>query len=368
MPREPSVPAFADRAFRQELRKPVHLRAFLRRALPEIADRFDYEQAEYPDTKMPFDDWRGRESDLLVELPFRTDGGLFEKILVCILLEHQSKTDARMPLRTLVYSALYWDRQWRAWESIPGDKEPFHLRPLLPVVLYANTIPWGSARTLADLFHPDHPFPGFIPRWEPLIWELSAQNPAELLNSREAFDQFLAVVRAEDEDTTAFGDVLKRALEQLQDEHADQKVLLSDMLRLVYAWAIWRRPATEQAGWNELTTQTVRNAENRRELKNMGKRAIEEIFEQGIEAGILKGKLEGKLEGRLEGKIEGKIEGNLEGRMESLKDMIIQMCRKRFGSSDSTIEQTIREETDLERLQQLCDRAITAKGWGEILG
>ena len=45
MPREPSVPAFADRAFRQELRKPVHLRAFLRRALPEITEPEENQQA-----------------------------------------------------------------------------------------------------------------------------------------------------------------------------------------------------------------------------------------------------------------------------------------------------------------------------------
>ena len=29
----------------------------------------------------------------------------------------QSSPDPRMPLRLLVYSALYWEREWKAWEQ-----------------------------------------------------------------------------------------------------------------------------------------------------------------------------------------------------------------------------------------------------------
>lgn len=346
--------AFADKAFREELRKPVNLRAFLRRAIPEIAERLDFDHVEYPETKLPFDDWRSRESDLLVEIPYRTNGGVYEKILVCILLEHQSKTDARMPLRTLIYSALYWDRQWRDWESQTSEKETFHLRPLLPVVLYANSLRWGSARTLADLFHPDNPFPGFTPRWEPLIWELASENPKELLNSKEAFDQFLAVVRAEDADPDEFGEILSEALERLQDEHADQKVLLSDMLRLIYAWAIWQRPVKERPRWNDMTTQSVRDAEHRRELKNMSKRAIDEIYEEGYEVGVEFGIH------------QGKNSGIFEGTQSTLQSNILRIGQRRFLSLDPKIEELIRNENDLNKLQLFFDRAISAKSWDEV--
>ncbi|WP_020476288.1 Rpn family recombination-promoting nuclease/putative transposase [Zavarzinella formosa] len=379
MGKEDGPPNASDRMIRSALKTTANLRAFLRRAIPDVADRLVFDQPKFLDTEFPFDDWRGRECDLLVELPCRTSAGLTESIRVCILIEHQSATNAFIPLRTLVYSIMYWDRQWRDWKARSGDT-PFHLRPLLPIVLYSNTIPWGSARTLSDLFHPDNPFPGFVPRWEPLFWELSSQDTDELLSSGEAFDQFLAVVRSEDDEADEFEAVLRQALEHLQDRHADQRVLLSDMLRMVFTRAMWQRPRDERQRWTDLTTQTVRDAESRRELKNMGKRAIDEIYEEGMlkgkeegrregkEEGMLKGKQEGLLEGKQEGLLEGKQEGLLEGRRESLRTMIVQMGRQRFGVSNSEIEEAIRAESDIERLQQIFDRAITAAGWDGFLG
>jgi hypothetical protein len=32
-------------------------------------------------------------------------------VLVCVLVEHRSGPDARMPLRALVYAVLYWERE-----------------------------------------------------------------------------------------------------------------------------------------------------------------------------------------------------------------------------------------------------------------
>ena len=350
-----AVVRFADQAFRSALRQPVHLRAFLRRVIPDIADRLDFEQARYADPELPFDDWRGRHCDLLVEIPCRTEGGATESILVCVLIEHQSRGDPRMPLRTLIYSTLYWDRQWREWEARDAGKPPFRLRPLLPVVLCADEKPWGTARRLADLFEPDNPFPDFIPRWEPLFWELSSANSDELLNSTEAFDQFLAVVRAGESEADEFGEVFRRALEQLQERHAEQRVVLSDMLRLVFTWAMWRRPPREQARWNELTTQTVRDAETRRELENMNKPAIQELYEETI-----------RIE-KERGREEGREEGLEKGRLAAMRESIIRIGRLRFKSPNSRVEEAVMAEASLERLGNMHDRAISAPGWEEIL-
>ena len=51
---------------------------------------------------------RRREADLFFRIPFAS-GDAERPALVCVLVEHQSGPDARMPLRTLLYAVLYWE-------------------------------------------------------------------------------------------------------------------------------------------------------------------------------------------------------------------------------------------------------------------
>src|SRR2546426_7538357 len=91
---------FADRIYRASLKQPENLRDLVSAVLPDIADRFVFERAEFLDREFLLDDFRRRESDLLFRIPFR-DGDNELETLVCVLLEHQSQPDARMPLRLL---------------------------------------------------------------------------------------------------------------------------------------------------------------------------------------------------------------------------------------------------------------------------
>jgi len=61
----------ADRAIRQSLQQPDNLRDFLHQAVPELAEGLVCEQAHLVNREFPLDDWRGRESNLLFEIPYR---------------------------------------------------------------------------------------------------------------------------------------------------------------------------------------------------------------------------------------------------------------------------------------------------------
>src|SRR6266705_533076 len=124
----------ADRMIRQALRHPANLRAFLRQAVPTLADGFDCDRARLLDREFPLEDWRRREADLPFEIPYRV-GDAEVWALVCVLLEHQSDTDPLMPLRLLLFAVLYWDRQWRDWERLPPPRPTLRLNPVLPIVL-----------------------------------------------------------------------------------------------------------------------------------------------------------------------------------------------------------------------------------------
>ena len=131
---------------------------------------------------------------MLFEIPYRFDEG--ERLaLVCVLIEHQTRPDSRMPLRTLLEVALYWDQQSQTWENTLQPKDDFRLTPVLPIVLHAGDKPWGSARSLAAMLGPPAAFHPFAPVWQPVFWELSKHSPEELLNADAAFLQVLAAVQ-----------------------------------------------------------------------------------------------------------------------------------------------------------------------------
>ena len=109
---------FADRIYRESLKNPDNLRDLVSTVLPELARGLVFERAELLDREFPLDDWRRRESDLLFRIPYR-DGDTVLEALICLLLEHQSQPDARMPLRLLLYAVLYWEREWKNWERRP---------------------------------------------------------------------------------------------------------------------------------------------------------------------------------------------------------------------------------------------------------
>lgn len=166
-----------DRALRQALQDPENLRDLLSFVVPDLVSGFDFAPTKVLPPEFILDDWRGRESDLLAEIPYRT-GGEEVAALVCLVLEHQSQSDPRMPLRVLTYGVNYWDRKWREWEERKPPRPKFDLPPLLSVVFYTGSGTWGSNRSVADLLGEPKLFRRFAPKWEPIFWECGAGRPS----------------------------------------------------------------------------------------------------------------------------------------------------------------------------------------------
>ena len=99
----------ADRAVRDSLRHAEHVRGLLGRVVPDLVDGFEFTKMRPLDRDFPLEDWRRREADLPIEIPYRL-GNISVPALVVLLLEHQSDTDPMMPLRLLFFAVLYWDQ------------------------------------------------------------------------------------------------------------------------------------------------------------------------------------------------------------------------------------------------------------------
>jgi hypothetical protein len=318
-----------DRVIRQALRHPANLRAFLRRAVPALADGFDCDRLRLLDREFPLDDWRRREADLPFEIPYRL-GDAEQWALVYVLIEHQSSEDPVMPLRLLSFLVLYWERQWRVWEQQPAPRPQLVLRPVLPLVLYTGAGRWENNRTLHDLLGKPAEFHGFEPQWGPLFWELAGHSAESLLESGDAWQQVLAVLRAQGDDPADFERIYVEAMRRLQALADQDHVRWYDLMRAILSWGMWRRPRPERQGLLEAAKAAQANVDRQREVGLMGQTIAESIWE--------------------EGRATGREEGRAEGQLDLARRLLRESLANRFGTLPEAILQRIDAASDVERL------------------
>ncbi len=282
---------FPDRSIRQQLQNAANLRELLEVIIPELAPQLDFDGLQALDRTFLLDDWRSRESDLLFSLPYRTEQEN-TNVLICILIEHQSQPDPRMPLRMLVYTVLFWEREWREWEKSQTPRVPLRLTPVLPIMFHTGAVPWRTNRDLAALVACPEAFRPYVPHWQPLFWDLAEKTPQELLDAAGAWLKALAVVRAEGEEREKFLEVLQEVLRRLEGLEAKDRNRWIELLHFLLSWALHRRPAEEREEVVERARSSQEHRQRQEEVRTVGQTIAEALIAEGM----AKGKAEGKLE------------------------------------------------------------------------
>jgi hypothetical protein len=316
---------------RNSLRHPEHLRTFLEDAVPALAADFDCARARLLDREFPLDDWRLREADLPFEIPYR-HGSEELWAVVCVLIEHQSDTDPLLPLRLLYFAVQYWDRQWRDWEKLRAPRPPLRLRPVLPLVLFTATRPWGSNRTLVDLLGEPTAFHPFAPAWQPLFWNLADRNPDALLASGKEWLQVMAVLRAQEGPGETFETVFREALSRLQSLYGRDHVRWYDLLRIVLSWALYRRPLEERDALLAAAQASQAEAQRQQEVRIMGQTIADALI--------------------AEGEARGQARGQAEGELRATRRHLRQLLAGKFGPLPESLIQRIESVASLEGLEQ----------------
>src|SRR5262249_29625138 len=149
-------------AIRDALLHGDNLRALIRAVAPDLEHYLDFSRVEEVQKPYFLDDWRQRENDILVRLPFRDDDQQ-RALRVCILLGHERPVDQAMPLSMLLYAAFFWEQEGRAYEESHERGQRLRLTPVLPVVLYTGADGWDSNRSLAELFEAPEVWRALLP-------------------------------------------------------------------------------------------------------------------------------------------------------------------------------------------------------------
>ncbi len=161
-----------DALFRSAFEDPEHATAELRHVLPEaLVAALDWstlrtEPGAYVDSELA-----DRYSDLLFSA--HTGG---RRLLVYLLLEHQSTVDEHMPLRMLIYMTRIWER----WSS---ERPAERLPPIVPVLVsHARTRP--VLTRMHDLFAPPpSSIPGLaehVPQFRILLDDIASATDDDL--------------------------------------------------------------------------------------------------------------------------------------------------------------------------------------------
>jgi hypothetical protein len=258
--------------------------------------------------------------------------------LLLVLIEHQSDTDRLMPLRLLLFAVLYWDRQWREWKAQREPRPTLELRPVLPVVLYTGPMPWGSTRTLVELLGEPREFHAFAPRWEPLIWNLAERTPEALLASTSEWLKALAVMRAEEAEPTVFRQVFAQAVRDLTALAAQDPVRWSDLMRMLLAWAFWRRPDAERDALVAEAVASQTDVERQQEIKTMTSKWGPTLAEVSM----------------------------AKGKLVAARTILRALLEDRFGTVPEALAQCIEATDDLERLQTAARQMYRVQSVGEI--
>jgi hypothetical protein len=329
---------FPDRSIRSTLEDRQNLRSLIAEVLPDLVDRFDFEHLEAVPNTFLLDDWRKRESDLLFRLPFQA-GEELPPALVCLLVEHQSEADPWMPLRILVYAVLYWERQWKAWEAERPRRAGFRLSPIVPIIFHSGSPPWRTHRVLADLIGGPEELRSFVPRWEPLFWDLAEEDTQALLASASEWLVALAVVRSESEqDAAAFHEVFAAVMERLKGLSGTDPVRWHGLIWFVLSWGLRRRPSAETEALLAVAQSSQTNARRRQEVRKMGETILQTRDQEML------------------------VQGQLREARESLRMLL----EERFGELPETLVQGIEATDDLQQLRTTFRRALRAPALSDL--
>ena len=115
---------------------------------------------------------RATESDALFRIAHRR-----REAFVYVLLEHQSRSDATMPLRLLRYMTSIWER---ALAEAPTQT----LSPIIPIVISNVPGGWKGPRSFQELFEETGGFDEFLPRFDFIVDDLHELD-VEALQRRE---------------------------------------------------------------------------------------------------------------------------------------------------------------------------------------
>ena len=321
---------FPENGMEMLLEHPGNVRDLLALTGEELVQQIDLDRMRLVPTTFIASDYRLLASDVVLVAPFRNVPSSRRRLMITILIEHQSVPDPLMPLRMVDYVTQVFRRQERRWRARHGRSfEGFRLLPVLPVVFHTGTRPWERLGTLPDLIETGERFRRLTPVMECLFVNLPA-IPAGTLEPRGGFlGWVLQLVQARRTLPAAFSRLVDRVLLHMKSMPEQERARGEDLLSYIHAFVYHERDDCERIRLEDKIKAAAWNEDHQRELYRMGKTIAEALRD--------------------------------EGRVETARSTLFRLLSKRFGEVPQDIADCIEETSDLDQLNAWVDRIVTAE-------
>lgn len=314
-----------DHGIRALLEDPDNLHDLLEEAAPELVPHLDFAHIRFVQRDFALEDWRERQNDVFLVIPYRELGR--RPLLICILIEHLNSVDPAMPLRMFVYAVLYWEKRWKAWEKRKPRPRQLLLPTVLGVVFYTAAAPWNGPRSIEEMLDGPEALVEGSPHWQLRFVELRDRQPEEWVEDPRPWWTTMAVLRGERLGTARFRQVFGRALQRLQAVQPKDRVRWEELMRFAIALGQRRREAGEQEALREVALDSQEDAVRRRRVASMWN-----VIKGSWEEDVLK---------------RGAVQGELKARRDDLEFLLAD----RFGPLPETLLAQLRQTNDPERLR-----------------
>lgn len=277
-----------DLFVRFTLGQPERAAAELRAVLPpEIVSRMDWSTLRREPGSVVDPELRETQSDLLFSA--HLFGG--QRLLLYILLEHQSSVDGWMALRMLRYVV----RQAEHWRK--EHPESARLPVIVPLVMYHGVEgAWTAPRRIEELFElPDEAevrerWLRLIPRFEYLLDDLTAERAEGLMARSGPPLARLALLALRYGRSEELGRRLASWAALFAEVHAAPEGLENLRVVVRYLFQVGDEPA------REATKEVLRSVAGAQRTEEVMMTVGEELMEQGRQKGVVEGRLEGRAE------------------------------------------------------------------------
>lgn len=331
---------FPENGMKLLLEHPGNVEDLLRLTGTELADLIDFRRLKRDPTTYVERDYRHVESDLVLVAPLKgaRSQGKHRKVLIYVLIEHQSEADVLMPFRLIEYVVMIYKSQLRAWARKHGALAGFRFQPVLPIVFYTGTRPWDAVGRLVDLVELGRRFERFIPIQEPLFVNLPALPAARLETEGGYFGWVLRLVQDRHARPEKFEELLERVVEHLEQITGDERLRWLELLSYVHALVYHERNDAEIAGYQRLIEASVETDSHRKEVAEMGKTCAEVLQEKGMKKGELR----------------------------ALRRNLVELLQERFGELPKDVTDTIKATTRVRQLEKWLKGTVKAKSLEEL--
>ena len=242
------VRQFKENGMKMMLEHPANVRDLVSLLPPARLHGIDFNQLGYEKTTFIRRDYRHLESDILVTAPLAGPERAHKKLLIYILIEHQSKPDRLMPLRLADAQVQIFRYQLRKWSRTHRTLDRVRLMPVLPVVFYTGLRRWPQVGTLVDLIERGEEFRDVTSIIErPLFLNLPEVPATKLERDAGYLGWVLRLVQQRQARSGEFRKLLQRVVAHLETMPAAERLRWLDLLSYIGAMIYHERNAEEQA-------------------------------------------------------------------------------------------------------------------------